>query len=83
MSRFAIARLQTDAFALSRLRDSDKGILMDELVLGASPEMVHLEVLHDDLLWMDLCGVHVHVDYAARTVSFRREEDDGFEVVQS
>ncbi len=42
---------------------------------------IHLEVMSDGHLWMDVCGVKVNVHYASRRVSVQNECEDGWTMV--
>lgn len=59
----------------------------DELVI-CDPKheaggFIHLEVMSDGHLWMDVCGVKVDVLYGRRTVCVSDETEDGWKMVSS
>lgn len=63
----------------------EQGVEFDELVIcdPKHPDggFIHLEVMSDGHLWMDVCGVKVNVHYASRRVSVQNECEDGWTMV--
>jgi|AMWB02.1.fsa_nt_gi hypothetical protein len=67
-----------------RFQERD-AVEFDELVIcdPKHPDggFIHLEVMDEGHLWMDVCGVKVDVYYQGRTVSVQNECEDGWTMV--